>query len=191
MTNLKRPVLACALLVAVGMVRSASASPITYNLNLAIGSGSVTGSIRTDGTVGILATENLLDWTILVNDGSTSSTFIPGNTSAYQVNNYQLLASPTQLTFNFGGQGFLFFQSGLSWLCLDGVTGSCTGHASAAVVNEGGPWQVTAERGVVVVGAAAVPEPSTWLLLGTGVAGLAATRRWIPRRARRNLNAPD
>ncbi len=42
-----------AMLVGVG-ANSASATPITYNVNQTIGGGSVTGTIQTDGTIGTI-----------------------------------------------------------------------------------------------------------------------------------------
>lgn len=48
------------------------ASDITYTVNQTVGAGSVTGFIETDGTIGILGTGNILNWDLVVNDGSVT-----------------------------------------------------------------------------------------------------------------------
>ncbi len=49
-----------------------SAANITYNVNLTIGSGSATGDIVTDGTIGFLTKDDIVDWNLLLNTGTTS-----------------------------------------------------------------------------------------------------------------------
>ena len=44
----------------------ASASNITYNVNRTIGTGTVTGFIQTDGTVGTLTLANVTDWSLVL-----------------------------------------------------------------------------------------------------------------------------
>ena len=58
---MKRSILAS--LLVLGCSLSAFAAPITYNVNHTIGTGSIVGSIETDGTLGVLSTTNILDWT--------------------------------------------------------------------------------------------------------------------------------
>src|SRR5271157_1463107 len=95
-----------------------SASPITYNVSRTIGIGSVTGFIETDGTIGGLTSANIVDWTLLLNDGIfTFTLFGPssGNNSVVFTQGADVSASATQLLFNFGGSdnGVLLFQDGL------------------------------------------------------------------------------
>ena len=43
-----------------------------YALNNAIGSGGVTGTIETNGTIGTLISTNILDWNLVIDDGSNT-----------------------------------------------------------------------------------------------------------------------
>jgi hypothetical protein len=43
-----------------------------YNVGQTVGSGTVTGSITTDGTIGVLSSNNILDWNLVVNDGTNT-----------------------------------------------------------------------------------------------------------------------
>jgi hypothetical protein len=49
-----------------------SAGKRTYEVDRAVDAGSVTGFIETDGTIGVLGTSNVLDWSLLLNDGTTA-----------------------------------------------------------------------------------------------------------------------
>ena len=86
---------------------------IIYNLNLAgfgptpsiPGTGTATGSITTDGTLGVLATANITDWNILVQDGAFSFTLAPGSSQFMFVSGTKLTATSTGLFFNFDVSG--------------------------------------------------------------------------------------
>src|ERR1019366_3589762 len=51
-----------------------SAATITYDVNRTIGAGSVIGFVETDGTIGVLSASNILDWNLVLNEG-TNPTF--------------------------------------------------------------------------------------------------------------------
>ena len=78
--------------------QAASASPITYTVNQLIGPGSATGTLTTDGTIGVLAAANIIGWNLFLNDGSYTTTLVttPGNVF---VNGSGLTASLTTMTF--------------------------------------------------------------------------------------------
>src|SRR5262249_54542647 len=49
-----------------------NAATITYNVNQPIGAGGVTGDIVTDAKLGALINVDIVDWNLLLNDGSTT-----------------------------------------------------------------------------------------------------------------------
>src|SRR5664279_3454359 len=82
------------------------ASPITYNVARTIGVGSVTGFIETDGSLGVLSAANFVDWSLLLNDGTSTYTItgpLSGNNSVAFVQGADTTASATQLLFDFSG----------------------------------------------------------------------------------------
>jgi hypothetical protein len=93
-----------------------SAATITYDVNRTIGAGSVTGFVETDGTIGVLSASNILDWNLVLNEG-TNPTFdilgpLSGSNSVVGVVGADLSATATQLLFNFSGtdSGYALFQ---------------------------------------------------------------------------------
>jgi hypothetical protein len=125
------------LLPLLGAASLCSAANITYDVNLTIGSGSVSGQITTDGTLGgyLLPpnTPNIVDWNLLVSSPCVSDSYVcVGNptlswdllgplSGAGQNSGLALVngddafsASPTELIFNFsaGNDGYLFFGGG-------------------------------------------------------------------------------
>ena len=74
-----------------------------YQVNRTIGSGSISGTIETDGTTGALSMSNILSWSFEANDGtdiisiSWESGFLQGDAWGY------LLATDSQLVFDFDG----------------------------------------------------------------------------------------
>jgi hypothetical protein len=71
----------------------AHASPIVYTVStsdfvlgmqiLGINGGTVSGTIETDGTIGTLASSDILSWSLLLNDGAGQTfTLNPGNSTA-------------------------------------------------------------------------------------------------------------
>ncbi len=92
----------------------AVAGPITYTLNNAVGAGNISGSIQTDGTIGVLGDANLLDWNLLLDDGVGTFNLLgplSGNNSGVDISGSDLSATATQLLFNFSGSGFALFQN--------------------------------------------------------------------------------
>jgi len=46
---------------------------ITYDVDQTVGIGSVKGFIETDGTTGVLGASNILNWNLLLNDGTNAN----------------------------------------------------------------------------------------------------------------------
>jgi hypothetical protein len=89
-----------------GAASLCSASTITYNVNLTIGAGGVTGDIVTNGTIGSLVDADLVDWNLLLNDGAATFDLLGplsgGNSSLFSTTD-DLSATPSQLLFDFSG----------------------------------------------------------------------------------------
>ena len=56
---------------------------ITYNVNLPFGgTGSLVGTITTDGTIGVLSSSNILSWNLTLNDGSKITIQTPSTSTS-------------------------------------------------------------------------------------------------------------
>src|SRR5450755_575513 len=159
-------------------------SPITYTVNRTVGTGSVTGFIETDGTLGVLSLSNIVDWGLtLFAPTSSPTTYIldgplSGNNSSVYMAGSDTTASATQLLFNFSGtdNGYLLFQYGVGihdgfhYYCDATFYGICVnGETDAPQYFTNG--QITNPTGNVVIGTAGspVPEPGSLALLGSGI----------------------
>jgi hypothetical protein len=158
------------------------AAPLTYLVNQTIGKGSVIGFIETDGSMGVLAAGNFVDWNLLLSDGTNTFRLtgpLSGNNSQVVVTGTDVGAFNNFLFFNFSGidKGTLLFSQGsLSrapyycdssqpYICIPGET-----------VDPFDGYQNVRLHGNVVIGTLdAAPEPGTFglLLLGCG---------WLARR---------
>ena len=180
---MKRTLLAS--LLALGCSLSALASPITYNVNHAIGGGSVVGSIQTDGTIGTLATADILDWSLTLTSANLaggSPDLITKATGGTFVLGSSLSATLTDLIFDFGGTGAGFYMQGAdanAWCMATGPT-SCIGEATPSdgiyFGVAGGPAELDHPGGPVVI-ASAIPEPASVALVAIALLGLGATAR--------------
>jgi hypothetical protein len=173
------PQLALILVAMLFLVGVSTASPITYSVNRTIAAGSVTGTIKTDGTIGVLTAANVIDWNLTLNDGS--STFVltgpaSGNNSHVFITGSDVTATAAGLSFNFSGVdlGYFLFQvsfgSGQHYYCDATSAGVCS--AGERVVPQGLPGQLATPTGTVVIGVgvpasgpAAVPTLSDWSLI--------------------------
>jgi hypothetical protein len=184
--------------VVLGAVSPCSASPITYDVDLTIGAGSVTGDIVTDGTTGPLNPfANFVDWNLLWKVGTTTFDLLgplSGSNSELQSVNPALSATATQLLFDFTvvTAGSYFFIANTTFpeheVCFEASPSTCVGGVPAgaevlALFTGNGVGDIvefTALSGTQVIGTATsstIPEPSTLALLGAGIIALLGFRK--------------
>ncbi|MEM1045483.1 MAG: hypothetical protein AAGL24_05010 [Pseudomonadota bacterium] len=151
---------------------ASTASAITYTVNRTVGSGSVTGFIETDGTIGVLQEGNIVDWEITIASpnvsGGPPDTFgATGNTLF--IRGISLIASAADISFNFDTDfDVMFFLKNqpppsTGW-CLGSVIISCTsgltdGHEVIALNRTGGNDQLVLRSGTIAIATAVAPVP--------------------------------
>ena len=174
---------ALAMALAAGAPAIGSASVI-FNVNQTIGAGGVTGTITTDGTLGALATANLVDWALTLNDGTTTFLLTSANSEVGFILGKALGEKASQLLFDTANGGIVLFQnptigSGQNFWCLDNPSGSCDSRPGTESLRLNGTTQTAAWQGIVVIGAAdaagppsAIRLPATLILLGLGFGAL-------------------
>jgi hypothetical protein len=163
-----------------------SASAIIYNVDQTIGVGEVTGFVETDGTIGVLGASNILNWNLLLNDGTNTIDLLgplSGSNSALGVAGSDLSATATQLLFNFSGSddGWVLFQApvlstGSNFWCsgimpngIGGKTTGCSDEPAGEALNvKPDPNEFTSLSGTQVI-ASTIPEPGSLALFGSGL----------------------
>src|SRR3569832_2539906 len=104
-------VAALALLIATAS--SASFVVPIFDVNRAIGAGSVSGTIETDGTIGGLSTTSIIDWNLAIDDGDGIGPFVlTSANSLRQIVCNLLSATANSIVFYFAGSsGYALFQN--------------------------------------------------------------------------------
>ncbi len=163
---------------------------LIYNISQSAfnGPSSVSGTIETDGTIGAINAVNVLSWAFTLDDGvgtvvslsSTNGTLdLAGRTST------GFFATQTEVTFPFSGNHLTSFNSGVKYLAFDGSLSESRvirPDFTGMNWNVGGRKWIKRMSGSQVVGTAStVPAPTSMLLMGSGLLGLAGYR-WSQRR---------
>lgn len=166
------------------------ADAATYIASRTVGNGSADISITTDGTIGVLAASNILDWNIVLTQGADTFTLkgpASGANSALALDGEGLSATATDLLFDFSQRGFLLIQapklgSSVTFWCLQrtGCVNSGAGEAVLASTKLGtSTYQAYSGVQTIASLSSAVPEPATWtmMILGFGLVGTMTRRR--------------
>lgn len=162
------------------------AAPVTYYVDRTFETGSVTGSIVTDGRIGTVdSKDGIMAWNLHLVSGANS--FDLNASNSYLFGSGLVTATSHDLLYDFNsGNYFGFFINGTvgsstytQW-CLQSSKGQCSfsGDAgeSAAVADHYLEDQFKSRSGVQVI--ASVPEPEAYGMLLAGLGCLA----WFGRR---------
>jgi hypothetical protein len=174
-------------------VNDAYASNIIYHVGQIIGPGSVTGTITTDGAIGILSAADIVSFNLTLNDGSNTANLSPPATvlvnkdaccNAGIPGGVDLTASVTNLMFNYSGadSGDFVIANSVGELCYT-ATSNCWGPTGVGLFSVDGDGQSVyiAQSGNQII-ATTIPEPATWAMTLAGFFGLGAVLRGDRRR---------
>ena len=165
-------------------INQSGTTPITLGENSPL-SDTVSGSITTDGTLGILQTSNILSWNLDITDNLNAAydvVLTPANSGIVEDIGNGLTASATGLSFNFTDSGAVFaiqgtthgFFSGYQYFCFQATTGPCAaGETIVPDYYAVDGVEVTGRSGTLPLNPpSSVPEPATLSLFGVGLAAL-------------------
>jgi hypothetical protein len=145
-------------------------------------SDTVSGTITTDGTIGVLQSSDILNWSLALTDNENAAynvVLTPSNSGIVADIGNGLSASATALSFNFSDAGAEFgiqgtsygFYSGFQYFCFQATTGACVaGETIVPYYYAVDGVEVTGITGIQPLG---VPESATWamMLVGVGMIG--------------------
>jgi len=176
-----------AFVIGANMVQAAA---ITYTVSLTglgFDDGSVNGTIETDGTIGTLASGDILSYNLLLNDGiGQTFTLDPGD-SIVTLTGTATTATASLLQFNFdtpppsdvGDLGYFeILDSTAGWGFALAVPPNqpLGGIINPDDAGTGGLLYFGTQP--ITVGTAATPEPSTFVVSGLCLLGVVWRRRW-------------
>jgi hypothetical protein len=169
---------------------------IIYNVDRIIGDGAVTGFIETDGTLGVLGSGNITDWTFTLtapnlDGGSPDVIDLASLNGETGIAGSAFTATSTQLLFDFSLSGghyafFLGSDASSNFWCLETAGGNCTGNGIGEHMGwpagEVGSSQAAAQSvvytgSVVIAEVQSVPVPAAVWLFGSGLLGLVGMAR--------------
>jgi PEP-CTERM motif len=182
--------------LALALASAAPAAATVYNVNDVAGLTTITGTITTDGTLGVLDASNILAWNLTITYG-TETAVLTGPPSITILDN-ELSATASQLLFAFGdpGPGYVEISNGsysIVWAAtrLNGDSISTYGLAPPypssinGMPNTSGNFSF--QGGSTLPIASVVPEPSTSALMLVGFGGLGLSARLRAGKGRRGM----
>jgi hypothetical protein len=144
----------------------------------------VAGTIETDGTIGALASGDILAWNIQLTDGIGDSFDLTNGNSAATATGTALTATPTSLLFNFdtpnvGGLGyFQILDSSNGWgLFYSGPNGSAVTGVLSPTVSNGLDNGLASLDPQPITLATTVPEPASFVLFAARLGVIGVLRR--------------
>lgn len=156
------------------------ADNIEYAVDQSLPSGSITGTITTDGTLGTLAAANIVGWNLTSMVGASSQVLTPLDSQVSGTGN-DLTATPTALTLDFSNlnYGYLSFNAispdlGYAVWVAGYVSGSY-GYVAANVTDNVGleTYQYeSGSQGIATVTDTPEPGTSSLMLIGLGFLGM-------------------
>ena len=175
-------------LIIIGAIAVSGATRIsvaaTFDVDVSVGPGSVTGQIVTDGVIGTVLPMNVLDWNLTVNDGSTSLILLgplSGANSGFD-GDAGLLETATQLLFDFGASTLHYGEFCLP-TCSLGWSYVSFGHGIGEHLVSTNDQIIAGDKltGIGIIGElASAPLPSAVWLFGTALGGMGlAQRRFV------------
>ncbi|CAM3105649.1 hypothetical protein SPAN111604_03825 [Sphingomonas antarctica] len=169
---------------------TATAANITYALDDYVGAfGHLTGTVVTDGAIGVLSAGNFVSWSLNVQGDGASNVLTNLNSNVF-VSGTSTTATAAHILFDFDNSlpSYLLFQtsfsSGTSYVCAASTPYPSTPcYQGASLVPQGfadPSAQFSTPSGDNII-AAAVPEPAAWAMMigGLGLMGAAARRRRV------------
>lgn len=166
---------------------AASAQATVYIAERSVAGGTISFSLTTDDTLGVLGSNNITNYAITITSGLDVSVYNPGNASMF-VFGTALTATATDLNFDFNGaaNSFLVFNRGPGLgdhYCFE--TSGCSGVFNSAEsfrFGQSGQFQGEQREGIQAIASIAavqpgVPEPTTWAMMLLGFAGVGYSMR--------------